>query len=200
MSILKRVAKNALQVTARVVAFIAESSDDTVLGVRPHLQIDGYSCGLQSLASILDYYKFDVDLNELASDIGLTDDGCDEDQIRKAIRAYDLRHRTLRNVSIGKIQECIDRGHPVLVPINNDGHWAVVYGYGDEKVYLMDPKPSKAFSDAGRITLEEFLSVWDGYGIEVMEQAEKRSRGGARSTSCAPAKKAPVRAAKKKLK
>ena len=78
--------KKSVEAVAKVRAYLAESGHDTVLNVHPRHQLDGYSCGLQSLASVLDYYDFDVDLDELVDDIGLTEDGCDENQIRRAIR------------------------------------------------------------------------------------------------------------------
>jgi len=161
--------KALLEAASRGLNYISESSSDTVLNIHPRLQLDGYSCGLQSLASILDYYDYEVDLDELADDIGLTRDGCDEDQIRKAIRAYGLRYRTMNRAGMARLQGCIDRDHPVMVPINNNGHWAVFYGYGPSSVYLMDPKPQRAFTGAGQRSREAFRKIWNGWGLEIYE-------------------------------
>ncbi|MCX5742999.1 MAG: cysteine peptidase family C39 domain-containing protein [Proteobacteria bacterium] len=67
--------KRALEGLAHGLGYLRQSSDDIVLDLRPRLQLDGHSCGLQSLAAILDYYDFEIDLEELADDLGLTDDG-----------------------------------------------------------------------------------------------------------------------------
>jgi len=160
--------KAILETVARGLGGLHAGQDDVRLDIRPRLQLDDYSCGLQSLASILDYYDYAVDLDELADDIGLTEDGCDEDQIRRAIRAYGLKHRSMSRMSLAKIQQCIDDGEPILVAPNN-GHWSVLYGYGEDSVYIMDPRVKQTFGRAGKNNLEQFLGSWNKWGIAVYE-------------------------------
>ena len=64
--------KRAAEAFASSVAYLRESSDDIVLNLKPRLQLDGYSCGMQSLASVLDYYGREIDYADLAVTIGLT--------------------------------------------------------------------------------------------------------------------------------
>lgn len=159
--------KRALEAVAHGVGRLRQSSDHMVLDVRPRLQVDGFSCGLQSLAAILDYHGFDVDLDELADDVGLTEDGCDENDMRKAIRAYGLKHRSMHRMSLRRLQTCIDDDEPVLVALNGGGHWSVAHGYGADCIYVMDPLPGRALVGGGRRSLDAFLESWDGWGIAV---------------------------------
>lgn len=148
--------------------YLTESSADVVLNVRPRVQLDHYSCGAQSLASILDYYDYEVDEDEVAEAIRLTRNGVDEHDIRAGIRAYGLRHRSMRRMKFADIQRCIDKEQPILVA-PQDSHWSVIYGYGDDSIYVMDPSLGRAFYYAGRRELSAFLQTWNRWGIAVYE-------------------------------
>lgn len=142
--------------------------DDIVLDVEMNLQFDKYSCGLQSLAAVMGYYDMVDTRAELEDALGLTRDGCDQDQMRGALRCYGLRHRTMRRGSIKTLTKAIKRHHPVVVALDDDSHWGVVYGCGEGSIYLMDPSLGKALRFIGRSDADDFLDRWDGYGIEVM--------------------------------
>lgn len=167
--------KRTIEVAFEAHGYFRESSSDTVLNMKPRIQLDGYSCGMQSLAAVLDYYDFEIDYDDLAATIGLTKDGCDEIQLRRAIRAYDMKHRTWSRMSLKRLRTCIDNEHPVLVSVNKERHWSVVYGYGDGVIYLMNPSLS-AFKHGGKRTEEEFLDYWDTrWGMEVFTPPRKRA-------------------------
>lgn len=159
--------KSVIDGIARGIGYLAESRSDVVLNLHPRVQLDGYSCGLQCLASVLEYYDHDTD--ELEIDLGLTEEGADEDQLRTVIRSRGLRYRTHHKMSLERLQKCIDKDHPVILPVDDDRHWVVFYGYGRRGVYLMDPSIARAFSFAGQYTYQRFLRRWNGYGIEVYE-------------------------------
>ena len=71
---------------------------------------------------------------------------------------------------MARLRACIDDDHPVMVPVDNDHHWSVVYGYGDDAIYLMDPS-LKSFAYGGKRTTEDFLDRWDRWGIEISDPA-----------------------------
>lgn len=167
--------KRTIEGVAQGIAYLRKSSDDVVLDLKPRLQLDGHSCGMQSLAAILDYYDFEIDYDDLEETIGLNEDGCDEDQLRKAIRAWGLKHRSIRRMTLSLVQECINNEHPLLVAPRGT-HWSVIYGYGDGVIYLMDPLPGRALRRAGKYDAETFLGSWNRWGIEVFEPSAKRRR------------------------
>jgi predicted double-glycine peptidase len=148
--------------------YLTESKRDVVLNVRPHVQLDSYSCGAHSLASVLSYYGYETDEEEVAEAVNLTTDGCDENDIRRAIRAYGLRHRTMRRMSLRDIQRCIDKDQPIIVA-PKDAHWSVVHGYGEKSIYVMDPAPTRALLRSSRRSLPQFLGSWNRWGIAVYE-------------------------------
>lgn len=168
------VLKKAIEAASGVIGKLRRKEDDVVLDLKPRVQIDGHSCGMQSLAAILDYYGFSIDYDELEETIGLTEEGSDEDQLRSAIRAYGMKHKTWHRTSLDRLRACIDDEHPVLVPVNQDRHWCVVYGYGDGVVYLMNPSIS-AVKHGGKRSEKAFLNYWDSrWGIEVFTPPRKR--------------------------
>jgi ABC-type bacteriocin/lantibiotic exporter with double-glycine peptidase domain len=160
--------KGFLQGLLRRLYSFAESSDDVVLNIKPFVQLDDYSCGVQSLSSVLEYFGNDVDEDEVAEAAGLSRDGVDEWGIRSAIRQYGLRHRTMRRMKLADIQRCIDKDQPIIVA-PQDTHWSVIYGYGEDSIYVMDPSLKKAFYFAGRRELGRFLDNWNRWGIAVYE-------------------------------
>lgn len=166
--------KRTIEAAARVYGRLRASGKDVVLPLRPRVQLDGYSCGMQSLAAILDYYGFEIDYDDLEATIGLTMVGSDENQLRAAIRAYGMKHRTWGRMSLNRLRTCIDRAHPVLVSVNAGRHWSVVYGYGDDSIYLMNPSLS-ALRHGGKRTEQAFAGYWDRWGIEAFEPPSRRT-------------------------
>jgi len=160
--------KRIIEAAAGAVSWLTQASGDVVLDLSPRLQLDDYSCGVQSLAAILDYFDYEVDLDEVSAEVGLTRRGCDEYQLRRAIKAYGLRHRTMKNLTFAGIQRCIDDGAPILAA-PNDTHWIVIRGYGADTIYVMDPTPSRAFAFGGAHNAEAFLSKWNRWGMAVGE-------------------------------
>lgn len=166
--------KRTIEAAAGVYGRMRASDDDVVLSLRPRVQLDGYSCGMQSLAAILDYYGFEIDYLDLEATIGLTTAGSDEHQLRAAIRAYGMKHRTWGRMSLNRLRSCIDKKHPVLVSVNDDRHWSVVYGYGDDAIYLMNPSLS-ALRHGGKRTEQAFAEYWDRWGVEVFKSPRRET-------------------------
>jgi len=151
-------------------------ADDVVLNFPVNVQFDGYSCGYQSLSSILRYYEVDCEGAEVKELMGLTEDGSDEDGIRRVLRRQRLGWRTFETGTHRRLHGAIDRGHPVLVAVNNDNHWSVVFGYGPEHLFVMDPSIGRALRHLGKVQRDGFLSRWAGWGMEISPPSRTRRR------------------------
>jgi ABC-type bacteriocin/lantibiotic exporter with double-glycine peptidase domain len=129
------------------------------------IQLDDYSCGVQVMRSVLAYYGEDVDAflfhwdNE---DRG----GMDTPAIENVLTENGLECKEFYDDDDwSEIHNAIDKGHPVIVCLDDSEHWAIVFGYSDQYIYLMDPDPRDLFGT--QISHEKFASRWDGWGMSV---------------------------------
>jgi ABC-type bacteriocin/lantibiotic exporter with double-glycine peptidase domain len=140
--------------------------DSVVLdGFRRSLQLDAYSCGAQSCYMILRYYGKARSAMGVERALGTTLDGTTEQQIRALCRRRGVKSRLLPP-TMSAIRAQIDKGRPILVSVdgNQDGHWAVIYGYSPRiGVYLADPSLKR--SVACLHSFEEFRGRWDRWAM-----------------------------------
>jgi len=132
-------------------------------GFRRCVQFDDYSCGVQCTQAILGYFGIRMFAAALEREMGTTRRGTDEDQIRSVLRKNGLRSRSFASATMRRLRNAIDADVPVLVSVDDGGHWSVVYGYGHGTVYLADP----SFAVFATLPEEEFKERWDGSGVVV---------------------------------
>jgi hypothetical protein len=90
---------------------------------------------------ILRYYGKARSITNVTRELGTTEDGTDQYQIRNLLIKRGLIPRRINRPTIAKLRHAIDAGCPVLVGLDSKdtecGHWAVVYGYaGKPRLWL----------------------------------------------------------------
>jgi predicted double-glycine peptidase len=146
----------------------------------PHvLQTKNYSCGPASMRAVMAYYGSKLTEDWLIKAMHCTpDDGTSPASMSRFVRSWRHRIKTSTNLTLTDLHEMTANGWPVIVayqdwphrPSETDltrtydnGHYAVVCGIEDDKVYLMDPSSSRR-----RKTIEapQFVARWRDIGVK----------------------------------
>jgi predicted double-glycine peptidase len=182
LNIRSRAARVLLPATIALPLLCASAWFFFVQTARPHLnhvpmtrQSTPYTCGAAALQSVFAYYGEDyreVQLSqELKSD---PEQGTDYHEIVRFARSKGLQVEPREGLSIDDLRRAVDQDLPVIVAFQawgdnpgkyvddwDDGHYAIVIGVDNQKVYLMDPS---TIGDYTFILIPEFLSRWhDAY-------------------------------------
>lgn len=126
----------------------------------PHLirvplcrQATDYTCGAAALQSVLGYYGEDFREDVLARALHADRrEGVNYREIARFARARGFHVNTETAMTVEAVEALIDRGIPVIVLLQawpdkkvdyvkdwDDGHYAVVVGHDDSRLYFMDP-------------------------------------------------------------
>ena len=144
------------------------SADSVVLRLRRSIQLDSYSCGAQCVYTILNYYDKDKTLNEIKDSLNTTEtDGTDTKQILNYLVKNKLDVHINGKGAISSIQTAIDNGYPVLITVDDGDHWAVVYGYSNDGIFVLDSSRSRFLNQWG---YGEFIKRWDENWIAVVKE------------------------------
>lgn len=157
--------KEGLERTANSLHELETKPGDVVLDLPRTLQLDGYSCGAQSAVSILRYFGKGRSVPRTLRLLGTDKDGTAVGPIRDLFRARGLRPVVLRSPTKQSLIRAIDAGAPLLVAVDDSGHWSVLYGYGRGSIFLMDPSLRRALRV--RWHWSEFKARWDGWAMAV---------------------------------
>lgn len=165
----KNLADGAVQIVQAGQEWVDGDDDDVVLkGFKRLVQLDGYSCGAQSAHAVLRYFGVGRSLKRTARLIGCDSDGTDWAPMKRLFVKRRLGTHRMNRARKRDLKAAIDAGCPVLVAIDDEGHWAVVYGYGSGKVYLADPSLKRA---KGNVVFDwsDFKDRWDGWAAVISE-------------------------------
>ncbi len=139
-----------------------------------------YSCGAASLQAVLAYWGVDKREGDLMTLLGSKEtSGTGLDKIIAVAESLGLKAGYRENLTLRDLRNSLDRGVPVIVAIQawtdapaagfdwkndwEDGHYVVVIGVDDEKVYVEDPS---LLGSAGFIPKDEFTARWHDYSGE----------------------------------
>lgn len=118
------------------------------------------SCAAASLRMLFGYYGLSIDESEIRSFANTTKEGTSREEIIDALEEYDFWYVDGVEGKIDDITAAIDKGHPILVDWylwpEREGHYSVIYGYGQKTLYINDPS-NKARS---KIPSRHFLKAW----------------------------------------
>lgn len=128
------------------------------------MQPDNFSCGPTCLAMVMDFfgksYERDVLVELCKTKPGR---GTENHALVFAIVSQGLCAHTFQNATLDDIRLYLHRKAAVIVnyfnPISHVGHFAVVQGIDDERIYLSDPKNGDGYN----LSHEEFLSHWHNH-------------------------------------
>lgn len=163
---------------------------ESLLNLPDEIQSTPYSCGAACVVSVARYFGIEPDSEEEAiQQLGSTPaDGTHPESIIDVLQDHGLDVESHEGMSLDDLRDSIDRGCPVIVPIqaytddcsiedNDDGHYVVVIGFEDEQVQLMDPVKGHVEMDCGLLDAcwhdeDAEGNVLDHYGISVGKDGE----------------------------
>lgn len=129
-----------------------------MLSVKPFRQRPGF-CGPASLKMVLSYFGVEKNENDLAKLSGCSKaEGVGAKGIVKAAKSLSFRAFVRDFSGVEDIKGFVKKGIPVIVDwfSADEGHYSVVTGIDQRKIYLQDP-------ELGRLRvmkLDEFKRVW----------------------------------------
>ena len=133
------------------------------------IQVDSFSCAVQAVYSILNYYNINRSHDEIASKLGTTEeDGTDTEPILNYLRSLKLKVIINEKATIDTIKESINKLSPVLITIDDWEHWVLIYGYSENRLFLLDSNKKRILNS---IPHTEFLQRWDDNWIATIYKA-----------------------------
>ena len=141
-------------------------------------QPNTYTCGVAAVLSILGYYGKELSYDDLTKELKATDkNGVDHRDIIKFFKTNGFDVELQKGMLMSDLMGCIDESIPVIVCLQawaqdsiveaeswEHGHWAVVVGYDEENVYLMDPSTLGNYT---YIPIDEFAQRWHDQDGEI---------------------------------
>jgi ABC-type bacteriocin/lantibiotic exporter with double-glycine peptidase domain len=140
-------------------ALFADDDDVILDGFERSIQLDDYSCGAQVTFSILRYFGRARSISRTTDLLGTDDDGTSWAAMRRLFLARGLSAKEMRDARKRDIKAAIDAGAPVVVSVDNEEHWACVFGYRKQRVYLADPSLPR--SPRVLVQWSTFMARWD---------------------------------------
>ena len=167
MNVWLRTAKDLADSLANVVKLIEEWDSSAIIlkGIRRSLQLDRYSCGVQSVRIILAYFGRSVSVDSIERKLETDEEGTSITAIRQLLKSRGLTTTIRVDATLRDIKRAIYSGCPVLVSFSHDEHWAVVYGYSKKAIYIADSSITKNLRC--RVSKARFLRQWDGWMMAV---------------------------------
>jgi len=147
-------------------------------------QSTNWTCGVAALQALLRYFGLDLDIREdnLCKELKAgPDHGTRYVEIMRVAKERGLVVEERRGKTIDELKQDVDKGTPVLVCYQawvepegdetrdwserwDDGHYSVVVGYDDERLFFMDPSTLGSYA---YIPYGEFEARWhDIDGVE----------------------------------
>ena len=132
------------------------------LSIPFHRQDTDYSCGAASLQMLLHHVHGTYPSEEhLMHRMHVSkEEGTHHDELVRVLREENLHVYVDNESSLQVIEHLIKAEFPVLVhfiePTANEGHYAVVVGFSDSRIYLNDPWSGSGFS----MSRDDFYSRW----------------------------------------
>jgi predicted double-glycine peptidase len=138
-----------------------------------------WTCGAAALMATLLYFGvFDDAESRLDADLAVTpEQGTRVGSIVTEARRFGLEADARTGLTLGDLAAEVARGTVVIVALQawpthavadwrtnwEDGHYVVVVGLADDRVYVMDPSVRTGYAYLAR---EEFLARWHDYDLE----------------------------------
>jgi len=143
------------------------SPGSVLLDMRRSVQLDSYSCGVECVYMILNYYGLEKALKEISKGLKTTKkDGTDTLPILKYLKKCGLKISVNKNAGLSEIHSAIVNSHPILISVDETEHWVIVYGYSANSIFILDPSGKSIWN---KWELKEFFNRWDDDWIaEVM--------------------------------
>jgi predicted double-glycine peptidase len=139
-------------------------------------QAHPYSCGAAALMAVLVYYGvFDESESRLDEELGVTpDEGTAVVRIVAEARRFGLEAEARTGMEIDDLRRELARGALIIAAVQawptervadwrarwEDGHYVVVVGLSDDRVYVMDPSVRTGYAYLRR---DDWIARWHDY-------------------------------------
>ncbi|MCZ7603133.1 MAG: cysteine peptidase family C39 domain-containing protein [Melioribacteraceae bacterium] len=145
----------------------AHYPNSVILNMGRSLQLNYYSCGLQSAFVILEYFERVNSVDEIDYDLDLLSvEGIDIKPLLKIFKNHGLKVKVNEDADPDDIKEALIEGKPVLVSVDDGEHWVVVYGFSEDRIFVLDPSIYSSIRCSW--SYEDFLNRWDDNWIAVV--------------------------------
>ncbi len=142
--------------------------DWVLLGGFPRsLQLDGFSCGAQCAFAVLKYFGKARSIRNVTRDLGTTGEGTDDNQMLSLFLRRGLRPVNLVSPTIKSLKQEINHGNPLIVSMDAETHYAVVYGYGNRCIFVADPSLKRGL--LCRCSTPAFRARWDRLAMAIRQ-------------------------------
>ena len=129
------------------------------------------TCGVAAVQSILAYYGDEIREDNLAKALGSDPKtGTDYKRVLEYAKSKGYEATAYTDMTLKQLQEFISKGQPVICALQawsdkpasysedwDDGHYAIVVGYDNDRIYFMDPSTLGNYT---YIPTAEFLKRW----------------------------------------
>lgn len=142
-------------------------------------QASPWSCGPAALMAVLVYFgRFDESESRLDAELGATpQDGTRVRNLVAGARRFGLLAEARTALELDDLRNELSRGAVVIVALQawamgavtdwrshwEDGHYVVIVGVSDDRVYFMDPSVRTGYAYLPRA---EFVDRWHDYDVE----------------------------------
>jgi len=103
------------------------------------LQLDFYSCGVQSVFVILNYFRKSPSVDTIERELQTDHTGTSLGAMERVFKKRGFKCWIIRKLSLKQIRDYIDADSSVLITTLDRWRYAVVYGYSEEHVFVVDP-------------------------------------------------------------
>ncbi len=139
--------------------------DAVLLDVERSIQTDGYSCGAQSAFVILRHFSRARSIAAVTRAAKTDEDGTSTRALLALFRKRGLKPVINARATVRDLRRAIDGGAPALVSMDDECHWAVVYGHSCGRVFVADPSIRKTLRVG--LSVEAFRARWDRWAMIV---------------------------------
>ena len=152
----------------------------TLLPVPDTRQSTNYSCGAAALQAVLSYYGVDTREDRLMVELGSDpENGTSPQAMVRIARHHGLEAELRESMTIDDLAELVAQGTPTIVCCQawreesqkkpwaddwEDGHYMVVIGVDDQRVYFEDPSLLGSRGQISRASFEERWHDVEGSG------------------------------------
>jgi predicted double-glycine peptidase len=172
-------------------------------------QATPWTCGAAALMAALVYFEaFDEPESRLDTDLHATpEQGVHPERIAEVARAFGLHADVRTGLNLGEVESELDSGALVIVSLQawptrptadpatgwENGHYVVVVGLDEARVYAMDPSVRTGYAYLAR---DEFVRRWHDYDVRDGKREEFERLGivlrGPRAMRSYPADPTPI--------
>lgn len=137
-----------------------------ILNMDRVIQLNRYSCGLQTALVILKYYRKIKSIDEIPYDRKLIKkEGIDTEPLLNLIKSKGVKVEVNEKADLDDIKDALRNAKPMFISIDEGEHWVVIYGFGHDRIFVLDSALTSSLNCSW--SYDDFLERWDENWIAV---------------------------------